>query len=534
MNSSALKNKFPRVYQDFFQKSQKVVSAPHSFFWTGDFSGFFGGLTVLSKLPLRFYVGLQQIKKSKFEIEKEFLTYSSTTNQFVKTRLDNYLVLKLTESLSEKLSGYKIHFLSEVTLGTSLGSLGALSACLAWCEPRRACLCELTSVKEDVFTSAWSYAKKLQQGRTSGATTFVALSDSPYPIVFYSKGKEYWGKSLDQIFNLKSHPVWPIDFGLIFSGNLVCGAAVIASAQEIKNILENREADIKKILKSSFENSFWQTYLNMLNQIGGQNLIAFSEIFKKGAKTECLEFFFNTINQYQNLLHFLEISTPAIDKIYSAIHKMADKTENQTGSGAKITGVGKGGEVLFAVPYGQYRQQITKFCQNRVYNLDYTSWDDGFEERGTILEQDIKNNCLSPHIKKDSLLLTVYEKSNVKTTLPCPAEIPKLAKKIDLLLDCVSGKILHGGKNLNSTSLPSQKAAILILQKLLESEDKILKNNDLPKTYSENRYDLQSKITIPLSRLVPLQFEIKGGMYENYTLSLKPFDIKIGILEKII
>ncbi len=72
------------------------------------------------------------------------------------------------------------------------------------------------------------------------------------------------------------------------------------------------------------------------------------------------------------------------------------------------------------------------------------------------------------------------------------------------------------------------------MKKLLESKERKLKNKELPKSYAENRYDLQGKITTPLSRLVSLKFEIKGGMYENYTLALKPSEIKIGVLEKVI
>jgi mevalonate kinase len=523
MNSLKLKQKFPHIYQSFFQQSQKVVSAPHSFFWTGDFSGFYGGITVLSKLPLRFYVGLQQINQGECRIVKEFFAYSSQAKKFVKIKLDDYLVSKLYQLVGKELLGYQISFLSEITLGKSLGSLGALAACLAF----------LTN-PEEPFLKGWYYAQQLQQGRTSGATTFAALSPSRYPVVFYSKGKKYWGTSLEEIFPLKTHPVWPIDFGLIFSGNLVQGAAVIANSQEIKAILSHRQRKIKKILPENVCTSFWDTYLNMLNQVAAQNLSAFGEIFQKGTKKESLEFFFNTLNQYQNLLHFLEISTPAIDQIYFQIHQIAPKTENQTGSGAKITGVGKGGEVLFAVPYGQYREKIIKFCQTHRKVLDYASWDDGFEQEGLILEQDISKNIIAPYVKKASLLLRIYQQNQIKTLLLSPAQVGKIAKEIDLLLSCAENKIYLKGKKLTSSSLPSQKAAITIMSQLLSRPQHILKNQELPSPYAHNRYDLQSKITLPLSRLLPLDFKIQGKTYDHYTLFLQPFYIKIGVLEKII
>jgi mevalonate kinase len=527
MNSQTLKQKFPKIYQEFFSKCQRVVSSPHSFFWTGDFSGFYGGLTISQKIPLRFYVGLEEINPIRFEIQRKILAFVPYRRNFVEIQLDDYLFEKLNSLLSKYLKGSKIYFLSEIPLGSSLGGLGAISACLA--------MLITTKNLEKIFLLAWQIVKELQQGRSSGATAFASLSNSPYPIVFYSKGKKYWGGPLDQFYSLPPMPSWPIDFGLIFSGNFVQGASVIASALEIKNILEKRESQIKKILKTDFKNSFWKTYLLMLNQTACQNLIALAELFKKGANDSALEFFFNTLNQYQNLLHFLEISTPSIDKIYSEIHQIANKTENKVGSGAKITGVGKGGEVLFALPFGQYREKISNLkSQISNLSLDYASWQDGFETEGVKIEQDLQNGIYSSFIEKGSLLLKIYQGDKVSSKIIKEEDLEKEKRKIELLFDTINNKIYIKGRGFDSSSLPSQKATIEILQKLLRAKGKKLKNTELPKSYAENRYDLQSKITAPLSRLVPLRFEISGGMYENYNLTLKPFDIRIGILGKLV
>lgn len=523
MNSQGLKEKFPKIYEEFFKNCQKVASAPHSFFWTGDFSGFYGGLTISSKLPLRFYLGLEEIASGDFEIERDFFAFLPYSGRFQEIHLDDYLYERLKTILKNRLKGFKLHLLSEITLGSSLGGLGAISACLG----------KLAGQK-DIFPFAWEIVKKLQQGRTSGATAFTAIFDSPYPIVFYQKGQKYSGRSLDQIFPLPSSPIWPIDFGLIFSGNLVSGGAVISSAEEIKKILEKRQRKIKKILKIDFENSFWQTYLSMLNQVAGQNLLAFGEIFQKGTSDFALEFFFKTLNQYQNLLHFLEISTSSIDQIYSEIHKIASKTENKVGSGAKLTGVGKGGEVLFALPFGQYREKIENLkFKIENFSLDYASWRDGFEKEGVKIEQDLENGLYSPFIEKGSYLLKIYQGKNLQTKIIQKKDLEKEKEGIDLCLDIFNEKIYLKSRGLDSSKVPSQKTTIFILKKLLASPEKKLKNEELPKSYAENRYDLQGKITTPLSRLVPLKFEISGGMYENYILSLRPFEIKIGVLEKI-
>lgn len=532
MNSQSLKQKFPEIYQEFFSQAEKVASAPHSFFWTGDFSGFYGGLTILQKIPLRFYIGLSKIAPKKIEVQRTFPAYFSSLKKFGEISLDDHLYKALCEVLKEKFKGYKVFFLSEVRLGSSLGGLGALSACLA----------RLINPSSDLlsnFNIASEILRRLQMGRTSSATAYTALSTSSYPVVFYSKGVKYWAKSLDKLYSLPEIPIWPIDFGLIFSGNLVLGKAVIASAEEIKKTLKKRENEIKKLIRPAFSNSFWDTYLSMLNQVASQTTLALVDLFKKGADDSSIEFFFDTLNQYQNLLHFLNISTQNIDQIYSAIHQMANKIENQVGSGCKMTGVGKGGEVLFALPFGQYREKIESLItalKPKIPNisLDYTSWSDGLESEGVKIEQDLNEGILSNFIKTGSFILKVFYKDDYYSIILDEKDLEKEKKKINLWLDTIDKKIYLKGRGVDSRTLSSQRATIEILTRLLKKADKKLKNTELPKTYAENRYDLQGKITIPLSRLVPLKFEIQGGIYENYTLKLLPFDIKVGVLEKII
>jgi len=512
MNSTKLKKDFPEIYEQFFSLSQKVASAPHSFLWTGDFSGFFGGITVLSKIPLRFYVGLEKISANKFEIEKSFPAYSSISEKFEEVYLESYLIDALENLFAETLKGYRIKFLSEVTLGKSLGSLGAISACFA------KLICEKDT---KIFPEAQKFVKKLQRGRTSSATAYAAVCESAYPVVFYSKGDRAWGKPLDKLIKLPSTSNWPIDFGLIYSGKLVEGAAVIASADEVKRVSEVREKVIEKLVGHA--QPFWTDYLAMLDQVAYQNLAGVADLFEKGSREDALKFFFSTLNQYQNLLHFLEISLPSIDRIYSRVHQIASASENRVGSGAKITGVGKGGEVLFAVPFGQYRDKF-----NREFKLDYASWIDGPEQKGVLLEQDIAKNAISEFIKKGSLLVKIFGASESVRIARDISEV-----KADLILDCHDGKIYLKGRGVTSKDLPSQKAAIEILSKLFGQRSRKLKNQQLPAAYSKNRFDLQSKVTSKLEKLIPIKFEITGGMYDDYSLSLISTDATIAIASKI-
>ena len=520
MNSKELRKKFSKVYTDYFSQCSLVVSAPHSFLWSGDFSGFFGGLTITSKIPLRFYLGIEEIGGDKIEISEQLIAYFAEKNEFAPMHLDSSLMGAITKLFKNKLHGIRIHLLSEVPLGSSLGGLGTLSACLAKAIYGK-------QLKNGVlFQKAWEIARKLQTGRTLGATTYTALSDSNYPIAFYAQGNKYWAKPLNQITKMDKNPVWPIDFGLIFSGKLVQGAAVIANAEEIKRISEERETklDFHRIT----QNPFWTDYINFLKQITNQNLYALCDLFQKGAHENTLKFFFNTLNQYQNLLHFLEISNPEIDRIYGNIHKIANISDNRVGSGAKITGVGKGGMVLFATSYGQYREVLEK-----EYGalLVYASWRDGFVDEGATVEQDVSADIYSDFIDKSSYLLSVYHQKEKSTRLIAESSLDDL--KLDLIVDSFHQKIIIPGHSLTSKDLPSQKSTAIILSQLLASKELRLGNKDLPGSYATSRFDLQSKITSPLSKLVDLDFEISGGMYDSFTLRLKRLDLKIGVVEKI-
>jgi len=584
MNTITLQKKYPKTYKDFFQKCQVAASAPHSFMWTGDFSGFFGGLTISSKIPLRFYVGLEKIDSDNFEMESRAIpAYADKKSGFTTISLDNYLVQELTKIGRQDFKGWRAHMLTEVALGKSLGGLGALSACLAkladvishpelgsgsheipagvypasdsrlrgnddggaGMTTRKGSLpCRQAGLdgvypersrgsRDDnpnqIAGNAMGYLKKLQLGRTSGASAYCALIPSKYPIVYYQLGSRRLAKPLSRIQKLPNEPAWPIDFGLIFSSTLVQGRAIIASADELKKISLERQSQIKELINLPVA-TFWDDYLAMLQQISCHCLLQLSDVLKS-SNDAALRDLFDSLNQYQNLLHFLNISTPEIDKIYSAIHRIANKIENMIGSGCKITGVGKGGEVLFAVPFGKYRQQIADFVGDAGYCLDYASWQDGIESDGVKIEQDLNTQRISSLSGNDSVILKIYSPDLAESRLICPDEISK--HKTDLILDTVNNKIYIKGKVATSKEMPSQKTALLLVRKLIDSPSRAIKNTDLPLSYAENRYDLQSKITIPLEKLTDIKFDITGTTYGAYKIALRPFRIKIGIISNI-
>jgi len=470
------------------------------------------------------YVALEKIEDKNFEIAQEILTFFPSKNRFENSYLDRHIINTLNILLKDKFSGYRIKLLSELPLGVSLGALGAICASLAKIEG---------GSQEEIATNASNMSIALQQGRKSPITALAALTEGAYPAVYFQNQKESWIKSLNEIVELSSEPIWPIDFGLIFTGQLVQGTAVISSAQEMIQITTALEAQAKTIL-GHYKGSFWEDYLAILDHIAKQNLVALKNVLRSDHSGADLELFFNTLNQYQNLLFFLGISTSRSNDIYSTIHKIANNLGGRPGSGCKITGVGRGGEMLFATPYGQFRTEIEKIGRSKNdYSLDYLSWRDGIESRGVLIEQDLENNLYSKFIEKGMYLLTIFDGAKSKKTLAAKKD-DFLLGDYDLLLDKESGRIFYKNKKVDSTQILSQKATVEIISKLLFSKDFQILNEDLPSTYAKSRFDLQSKIISPLSKLTGLKFAITGNMYEDFSLKLKDFDLKIAVATKIV
>ena len=71
-------------------------------------------------------------------------------------------------------------------------------------------------------------------------------------------------------------------------------------------------------------------------------------------------------------------------------------------------------------------------------------------------------------------------------------------------------------------------------------DGKQIANKDLGKlSYANSRYDLQSKIFIPLNKSLKkitgktVEYKITGGIYDDFWVTLEPKKLKIALLEKV-
>lgn len=418
LNSAVLQKRFPEVYREFFSNCQIVVSAPHFFTWAGEYVGYWGGLMMLQKLPLRLYVGIEFMPlatQPAIQIATESRSYSLQENKFKKdtpdqlaqARLLNFINTTFKHKFQKK--PIKIHLLSEMPFGGS-GSSGALAACLAnalalasqlltakdiqeWTKQPSLVLIKNKKYRFDfVFRLAWEMLAAYQGDLTSGATIFAALLDSPYPLYYVLKkdknlilplkprsespsallqGKpeppfslidqaEFSGGRLNELFNLPTHGSWPIDFGLLYLGE-PRGHTPFSTSP-----LEDNIKDLTKFFQNNFPQAalgqnqqMWQeNCLEVMNFLSGDVLLKLGQLLSGGRRHDVLREFLRAVDRHQALFLLLGTSSNTSEAVNSVIHHQASKIDD-LGAGVKAVSTTKKNIILFVFPAGQMRQTLS-------------------------------------------------------------------------------------------------------------------------------------------------------------------------------
>ncbi len=120
-------------------------------------------------------------------------------------------------------------------------------------------------------------------------------------------------------------------------------------------------------------------------------------------------------------------------------------------------------------------------------------------------------------------------------------EIPitkKTYNSVDIMINTIENKIYIWWKKLTSKELHSQSMTIELLTKLLQQPKQTLYNQDLtPSSYSKNKNDMNSKIIIPLKRVIKkrlgkaLQLSCMWQLH-HFFIERDPNNIKIAIVQQ--
>jgi len=606
MNSASLQEKFPEVYREFFSKCPIVVSAPGNFFWAGEYGAFFGGLAIKQKVPLRVYVGLEPISLPVFEMGEmlHFIPSHTCFERWPSSVIKKEGLISVLDGWlkSQKISqetGFRINVLSEFPPGCGLSSSGAGSVALAvaaflyynllpyqkiihW---RQLPVCELPFDKDfdQVFRTAWKIESLYHAGFSSGASCFTSLTHSSYPILHFIEKKtenypsldfidqkRYFAFRIDEFANLSSNSPfldlksigeWPIDFGLIYSGDVGTTEGAIKSLEGIRWDLSDLASEWRKVIKKSKipkdrilfseiirkpESEIINPYIKAISTISLEVLHGLSWVFTSGSSERALRYLLRAVNTNHKLLDSLNVSSLILDKICFLVNKKVRDLGDDFGAGCKLIEPGKKGDILFVVNYHGLRDRIfdliselRKETKENIW-LDYASWIDGIEEKGVKVEQHLAEGIYSKFISEGSISLKSWTGADVsQTEITSLEDFEKEKSKIDLLLDAIENDIYIRGEKLTSKEIPSSSTTVEILGILLDNLGKSISDSQLPESsYSQDRNEMQSKIISPLVRVLKkrtnktLPLKISGGLVD-FKIKLDPSDLDIRILNKI-
>jgi len=589
LNSAMLKKKFPEVYREFFSKCQVVISSPHFFTWAGEYVGYWGGLMLLQKLPLRLYVGLEFLPKNSspeitFGLASQ--SYSLREQKFQSDQCDHLAQSRLLEFINHnfgrKFQGQplRIHLLSEMPFGGS-GSSGALCSALAlafhlqtkkiypqnikdWSRQTSATLIKNKKYRFDlIFRSAWKMLAAYRGAETSGATIFATLLPSVYPLYYLIKkpkklllpfnvGNNYnlidevdfEGGRIDELFKIAPRRSWPIDFGLLYLGEPRGNAPFSTSPLEetTKNVADFFRRNFPQSAFGQNKNLWNNSCLEVMNFLSGDVLLKLGLLLESANRQDNLREFLRAVDRHQALFLLLGLLSNTANAVNSTIHHQASKVDD-LGAGVKAVSTTKKDIILFVFPAGQKREiiadiiAILKSDFSLEAQLGYGSWLDGIEERGVVIEQLLGQKIYSEFISKNTLLVQEFFNGQTSNLPLSPEQFEKEKKRADILIMEKSGRILIKGENLTSAQIHSQKTAIKILKILLSKIGQEVSNRELPpSSYAFDRYELQGKIISPLIKIVAQKTKKKlsltiRAVSSDFYLKLNPANLKIWLVK---
>jgi len=608
MNSASLRNAFPEEYKELFSRCAIVASAAMSFHWVGEYAMMYGNPAILQKIPLRVYIGLEPADKWSVEDYRCFGPTHQQVEDFefpdaIRQKFLKFLPVEMEKIYGASAPAYKIRSFSELVPGVGCNLAGAYSAALATALLLDAETVDLQDIqgwpqiptnelkKDEKFNQirrlSWKFETIFYDDRGSGAGAMLALLNCDSPFLYFTEKRSgtysahpltklphnleghyeiidkisYWGFGLEELFEMRSPAIWPIDFGLIFTGTVKQTDAKIRALQEIKDNLGTlsnfvssefarylgKEKNLPKFYEfyvGADKEVIWHELMGLFSLISLQALQAFKTMFASSREEQGMRELLDSMNHFQHLTHILKVSPRYVDEIVSLIqNKAANFTEE--GIALKTTGAGAGGDLVFACPYGALIDQMPKIIEGvkestgRNIVLHYASWIDGIGHKGVLIEQHLGKKIYSEFVSRESVYLTIIEKGKRESQLLSFEHFAELKDSFDIMFDLPNELIFVQGVELTSKDIRSASATIEIFLELLKDVGKSVPATAFPRsTYSTSRNDFQSKIVLPLQHFLEKKTKKKlplsiTGSLDKFFVKFDPTDLTLAIVEKV-
>jgi len=492
------------------------------------------------------------------------------------------IILAEINGYKKKFPGFRIHILSEYYGLDKVALITALVTSLflylgkirpkdinLWSKTKTEDLIQKSVLQFDqVFRLAWKlYSSPYLGGPvSSGIEIFTSLVSSKYPLVyrienkinlineelglngFRPKGLEkklrliekvkYEGYRLEEICSFEEGLEFGLDLGLIYPGKKAVKTETYslskAKYRRIINLAKDLpQVDFPDLVGELAAKNEQDLILETAKFLNHYSLSIWGSI-KKLAESNFQDFeaqldLFRAINFYREITEALVgRRNEALRLCYRVLRNLAQQIDLEADVAVKETCSAKGERILFLAPAGLLENALEEALirlrkiTGQNFLLEYASWKDGWGEEGIRLEQDLKKQVYSSFISPGSYFVKIFrEDGYVETKVISQEEYEKISPRFDLVLDNWEKKIYFRGQPSTSKEVHSTLATLNIFLSLLKQQNRWVSSSSLPfRTYSQNRYEFQSKIISKLKAAIykhskkELKIQTSGKIYD--------------------
>lgn len=443
---------------------------------------------------------------------------------------------------------------------------------------------------DKIFRLAWKIEAIFHGGLTSGIGSFAPLISSRSPIVYFcepphmhdphkinyscdigqSQVKNY--ELIDRIkygafklSEISSNPVdyfFPFHFGLINSG--AGGSSVVANRalQQFENSILEISDFSQKNLQNFFQKSFnsrpaydrlfsdreagkiGEAFFLLAALLSMNIIYSLYKLNQKFLSPGDFNRLIKNMNCYLNIYGISQTLSVYTNKFFELLKEKTRNFEDEFGLAFKLSNNTHGGYVIFATATQRSRDKLMEIISemqkelSKNISIDWTSWQDGLEDKGAIVEQSLIHKIYSPFISRRSILVLHLDKFGLHDDLYTFEEFSNTKKNMDVILDSLNNEIYIRGEKLTSKDLRSATHTISVLSVLLKNVNQTIPKNDLPpSTYLQDRNEFQSKIVSPMVKAIEkrlmrrISFNLKGPIV-NFTVKFDPKDVEFHYIER--
>ncbi len=574
MNSKALQQVYPDIYRHLFSQCPLVLSAPLGFYWVEHPTAHYNGVMLRQKLPTKVFLGIEFTQKSTIEFGSlQYFSNSRQTfsfeniNNYWPNRIEffDYLTKRFKKVVLEK-KGICFHILVEDNLYSyPIGVQGVISALIASALlllsnelninqiHRWSSVSPKLLLKDEQlgFSLAFNLTRTInsitKKAYTWNTGVFAALVPTPYTVIAFPGSQvrmldyefhknsdfnsvatvPFWGYDLSDLYPdlPKESPVWPIDFGSIFSGKAVLAGHTSLKGTKTNYDTTSLQAFIRQKFASDVSSShilpdFYESFgpggsrvnhydTDLLSTISIRLIDQLYRLLAHGYSE-------NEINNFINLLQARHSAVMAIDDVSDHMRKVLQSLNsalfkyNPSGNFALFAmyDVTLGGSIGFVGPVNMYRdclEEAVKELQKDYPDIsaDYLSWRDGYSSDGLIVEQYLNEGIISNYVNRSSVKITEYRFDRISEKIHLLEAVDMQRYKNDILVNIVDHTLCIGDDPVSSKELHSQIATVHLLSNILQAPEYRVASKELPRSaYTISKNEMQGKIIGPLCWLV--------------------------------